>query len=456
MPKTVPLSKFMEWKGLDRISPTVHDMKCIFREITKDDFGLDGEIEVVAPKADGKGYETTGGIVKIQAKSGESYVKQDAPEGFITPIEKSDLEGWYNAPYPVFFIVYHPKDDKLYYKEIKSYVRLTKGIFQAPLHIKFNKATDEFTSKSYRQVSEASAVSPPRIAWDQREKLFSNLLLVKRGPKTITCAPTDYEDYTAVRDAIKGFAPPFTVTGGCLYTLADLVDERCVLRGFCETGKIRQMPSGVWGEDESRRPDYVFLLNQLLGSHLRRCGLVYNRDFRRNYFPRQNDTEKVFREGWYNVRTGRSAPARIVAKYYEYGLARFWRHLAVNLSFKHIGKSWFLQLIPRYFFTEDGETPCPGDLVGPYTTGIKAIERNPHVLNHVLFWTDIISLRQPVIRLALNYKTAVVIEKEPLCGVANFAIPNDPALYEVEETQPDFFPPMSQTTDEGENNEYQP
>src|SRR5437899_4661306 len=116
MPKTVPLSKFMEWKGLDRISPTVHDMKCIFREITKDDYGLDGEIEVVVPKADGKGYETTGGIVKIQAKSGESYVKQDAPEGFVTPIEKSDLEEWYNAPYHVFFIVYHPKDDKLYYK----------------------------------------------------------------------------------------------------------------------------------------------------------------------------------------------------------------------------------------------------------------------------------------------------------------------------------------------------
>jgi hypothetical protein len=56
MGKTVLPSKFQEWKGLDRISLIVHDMKCIFREITKDDFGLDGEIEVVAPKADGKGW----------------------------------------------------------------------------------------------------------------------------------------------------------------------------------------------------------------------------------------------------------------------------------------------------------------------------------------------------------------------------------------------------------------
>ena len=75
MPKTVLSSRFQEWKGLDRISTVVHEMKCIFREITKDDFGLDGEIEVVVPKQGGQGYETTGGIIKVQAKSGASYVK---------------------------------------------------------------------------------------------------------------------------------------------------------------------------------------------------------------------------------------------------------------------------------------------------------------------------------------------------------------------------------------------
>lgn len=114
MPKTVPVSKFQEWKGLDRISLIVHEMRYIFREITKDDFGLDGEIEVVREKPDGTGYETTGGIIKVQAKSGESYVKQDSASSFTTPVQKSDLESWYNAPYPVFFIVYHPKDDRLY------------------------------------------------------------------------------------------------------------------------------------------------------------------------------------------------------------------------------------------------------------------------------------------------------------------------------------------------------
>lgn len=65
MSKTVQPSKLTEWKGLDRISAVVHEMGNIWREMTKDDFGLDGEIEVVTAKADGPGCETTGGIVKV-------------------------------------------------------------------------------------------------------------------------------------------------------------------------------------------------------------------------------------------------------------------------------------------------------------------------------------------------------------------------------------------------------
>lgn len=433
MPKTVPVSKFQEWKGLDRISLIVHEMRCIFREITKDDFGLDGEIEVVREKPDGTGYETTGGIIKVQAKSGESYVKQDSVGTFITPVQKSDLEAWYNAPYPVFFIVYHPKDDRLYYKEIKSYVLTTRGIFQAPLHISFDKTTDEFTPDCRGKISQAASVSPPRVSRNQREQLYSNLLVVKRGPKSIWVAPTEAKDFSEIRELISGFLPPFTVSGGKLYTLADLVDDRCPLRNFCETKEICSIPAEQWANanDNDTRRDYVFLLNQLLGSHLRRCGLAYSRDFQRNYFPRENDTETIFKEDWYNVRTARAAPPRTVARYYEYGLTKFWRHLAVNLSFRHIGSSWFLQVIPKYFFTEDGEIPCSKELVGPYTTGIKAVERNLHVFNHVLFWSDVLSSRHPVIKLSLYFKTIMTIEKLPLSGIANFAIADDPAVYDV-------------------------
>lgn len=96
-------------------------MRCIFREISKDDFGIDGEIEVVVPKADGKGYETTGGIIKVQAKSGKSYIRHNSNTEFKVSVDKNDLEFWYNTTFPVIFVVYHPNDDKLYWKEIKSF-----------------------------------------------------------------------------------------------------------------------------------------------------------------------------------------------------------------------------------------------------------------------------------------------------------------------------------------------
>lgn len=41
MAKTVPVTKFTELRGLDRISVITHEMKCLFRVISQDDVGID-------------------------------------------------------------------------------------------------------------------------------------------------------------------------------------------------------------------------------------------------------------------------------------------------------------------------------------------------------------------------------------------------------------------------------
>jgi hypothetical protein len=456
MPKTVLPSKFQEWKGLDRITLVVHDMKCIFREINKDDYGLDGEIEVVVPKSDGNGYETTGGIIKVQAKSGGKYVVRDSKNSFSTPVEKTDLEGWHKSTFPVLLIVYHPADDKLYWKEIRAYVENTPEVFKPPLHVVFNKATDEFTEGIRAQICKAAEVSPPRITMEQQERLYSNLFRVKQLPKIITSAPTDYIDVRHVKSELKGSGSPFTIIDETLYTLDDLRDPKCVLRQFCDTENINDVSGAQWAKDEKRRREFVFLLNQLFGSHLYHCGLKYNKHFKREYFPRENDTDLVFKRDWHNVRTGKPAPYRIVAKFYKYGRDEFWRHTAATISFKYIGTSWFLQIIPKYLFTSDGVTPCDTDLVGPYTTKIKAKEKNVAVLNHVLFWVDVLSQRKSAIEVKLHHsRTLVVIEKKPLSGIANFAIPYDPAIYEEEDdSQPDLFNMMPEESAEGDVYEF--
>jgi hypothetical protein len=435
MGKTVPESKFTELKGLDRISTVVHEMKCLWREISKDDFGIDGEIEVVTPKPDGKGFQTTGGIVKVQARSGASYVAWDSGETFAVSVSKEDLEYWNSCTFPVLLIVYHPKDDKLYCKEIKSYVPSTSEVFRAPYQVRFDKAEDEFAASYYESVCHYATVSPPRISFDEKEKLFSNLLPVTQLPRAITHAPTRRKVHEHIKEEVEGPVPPFCIVEGRLYTLADLRNEDCVLRQFCGK-RVKRMRAARWIEEEARRKDFVFLLNQLLGKHLGKCGIRYNPAFGRNYFPRENEQDNEFKREWVSVRTNRTAPPRIVAKYYEYGAFKFWRHLAAEIAFRQFGDKWFLRIVPMYFFTDDGETPSDSELVGPYTTVLKAKEHNSQVLNHVLFWSHVLSMGRPFIGFRLEGKTLVKIEKLPFSGIAGFAIPDDPATFE-EKTPPE-------------------
>lgn len=433
MPKYVPASKFQELKGLDRISQMVHEMQCIWREISKDDIGIDGEIDLLEPRSDGKGAIATGKIIKVQAKSGSSYVKQDSTSSFITPIRQEDLELWTNANYPVIFIVYHPDDDKLYWKDVKEYVRATPNIFQPPIKFMFNKETDEFTAKFRDKVLQIGNVSSPRVLFQKQERLFSNLFLLQRAPKDLYNAPVrtnlDYSTISSILHGRQSFTPPFCVNHGRIYTLSELTDPDCVLREFCEASKIQIDDAQSWWSDPDLNRSYVSMLNRLLRMHCNRCGIRYNQQYKRFYFPRNDEISENVKVSWTNQRT-KSHATRTVAQYYEYGYDHFWRHLAVDMKFKYFSSSWFLQIIPKYLFTVDGVNIWNTDKVGSYTTRQKARERNPHVLNHVLFWADFLSKGKSKIDIELDHKSILIIEKMPQTGITDFAITDDPAIYE--------------------------
>ena len=201
-----------------------------------------------------------------------------------------------------------------------------------------------------------------------------------------------------------------------------------MLRRWCSTSEEPILAS-EWYNDSERLDDFMYMLNQLFGKHRGRCGIRYNRDFGRSYFPRRNDTDTEFRRKWLSERTN-VADERIIVKWYEYGKDKFWRHLAAETFFRRYGSQWFLQINPMYFFTTDGETPCDGELAGPYTTSLKAEEHNSQVLNHILFWSHVLSEGEDFIRLRLYGQVLVEIETLPFLGIAPFAIPNDPATFE--------------------------
>ncbi len=454
MGKTVSVSKFSEWKGLDRIGPIVHHMPSIFREISKDDVGIDGEIEILVPKANGESFEATGGIIKVQSKSGASYIKQNNEQSFSTPVERNDLESWLSANVPVIFIVYHPGDDTLYWKDVKHYVKTTSQAFQSPLRIIFDKVQDIFDEHCYPMLCALAAVSPPPISTFQKERLYSNLLLVKNAPRIVTQASTVYGHMREVREQLTGFVPPFCITGGQLFTLSDLRNPQCLLRPFCDNTTIRDLTTTQWIEEEVGMNNYIFLLNQLLSAHLRRNGLHYQHDLHRHYFPRLDETREEFKREWLSVRSGHTGSLGVV-RHYQYGRESYWRHVAAQFSFKRFGSLLCLHILPRYLYTTDGQTLYDNTKVGAATTKIKSMERNINVLNRILFWADFLSERSPTIELRLDGRTLMVIEKEPLSGIAPFAIVNDPADFdETDLDQPPTLFDMLEETNEGSDDFY--
>lgn len=436
MAKTVSASKFSEWDGVDRLQTAIHGMKCIFRENGKDDFGIDGEIEVVVPKDSGEGFETHHGYIKAQVKSGKKYVVQNTATSFATTIEKHHLETWHTSNVPVVLIVYHPEDDKLYWKEIKPYLKATLDVFREPCRVQFNKATDELTPECRERFAAIVGNSPPRVASDQKERLYSNLLLVKRFPSTVFLAPAIIVDEKRVREELrilgKGAIPPFGIKDGTLFTFSDPRHPLSILKRYCDHASTEEQRTHQWCKGTNHR-DFVYLLNQLFGTHLRRCGLIYSRDFKRNYFPAP-EGETSLSKTWTNVRTGRSS-ARTVTKFYKYGPNRFWRHLAVQVEFRNVGDYWFLQIEPKSFYTHDGfRDVYTSEKVGRLTTTIRAKEHNPQVLLHVLFWSDIFSQQEVNIRVRLHNRPVLEIEKKPLSSIANFALPNDGKAVEEDDT----------------------
>ena len=199
---------------------------------------------------------------------------------------------------------------------------------------------------------------------------MSSLVPVKRLPKTLSFARTRRNSYGRVKEEVEGYTPPFCINERFLYTLSDLNNEQNVLRDFCDVDSIDKMSVSVWLENDVMRNNLVFLMNQLFGSHCYRCGLAYSPDFRRTYFPRENDKDEdtKFERKWTSPRTNRS-DRRTVVQRYEYGTFTFWRHLAAEFSFVEIGGKWYLQITPKYLFTVNGKTPSNPKLVGRYLRG---------------------------------------------------------------------------------------
>jgi len=97
----VSANTFTERAGVIEVSKIINDARCLWRETTMHDVGIDGQIEYVDT-----GGSATGRLILVQIKAGKSYFDRRQDEAIIyTPAEKH-LQYWARAPAPVILILH--------------------------------------------------------------------------------------------------------------------------------------------------------------------------------------------------------------------------------------------------------------------------------------------------------------------------------------------------------------
>jgi hypothetical protein len=84
---------------------------------------------------------------------------------------------------------------------------------------------------------------------------------------------------------------------------------------------------------------------------------------------------------------GRSGQTRTVVKAYRRAdeSLKYVRHLALDRRFRRYDDTWYLEIVPTYFFSRDGY--WESGFAAKHLSGIKRIERHNDVRRHVETWS---------------------------------------------------------------------
>lgn len=104
-------------EGVIHMMQVTNDAGHIFREVLKEDVGIDAHIEVC------RNSEPTGMLIGLQIKSGESYVHSETPDSFTYYLKIDDLKYWQEYSLPVFLVIYRPSEQRAYWVDIKEFMK---------------------------------------------------------------------------------------------------------------------------------------------------------------------------------------------------------------------------------------------------------------------------------------------------------------------------------------------
>lgn len=249
-----------------------------------------------------------------------------------------------------------------------------------------------------------------------KEELFCNLLPVSHLPTFVYSArlrdsllgkrqkiriPTKSE----IKDTIKKtqmkdessrvYTPMFRQFEDRIMTFHDLSEPDVGLESVIDESDVETLTTKELIADDDDRRIVTSLLNMALSRHAYRLDLVPDdQRFHRFYFSPLDGKERTVR--W---KPAKKWSSRAVAKPCiddEDGTVKFWRHQGAYLKFIFLANRFFLQIVPTWVITEDGDKLMTGTRVTKLVNRWTGPERNMQVLYHVRFWSKVLSRGGPI------------------------------------------------------------
>jgi hypothetical protein len=365
------------------VAKLVADMGHIWRK-KSEDFGIDGEIEIVD-----RNSSPTGKIIAVQVKgTAAATLPSEDSDSFAYTCKADDLDYWLSSTQPVLLVVVSVNRERAWWKRLDEW-------FSAPARrrtrqITFDKVDDLFGRGSSQQV--AAAATPlvePLPLVRASETLTTNLLTVSHIAPEIYWAPTDVTDRTEAWAEMKRhgcYEGGFHLAQGRIYSLGS---APAALRPLYGAEPV-SLPTAQWSESED--PDtqrrFVALLNATLRA-VHHEELRYHHE--RGYVYHLPTSDLVGKKVKGKVGSGRTV-FQVYRTQDDRNMVKYCRHYAAWLNFRQWDGEWYLEISPTYHFTRDGERESL--YASEYTAGIKRLERNPAVRGLTANWAEFLKQHQ--------------------------------------------------------------
>ncbi len=435
--KKVNPNVWQEKSGLICLQEIVKELKCLWRPTPNDDHGIDGEVEIVI------GDTPTDQLIKVQCKSGRSYIHNARFGRFDYYASEPDLKYWNGCNVPVILVIHDPDVGKLYWRHVQAYIRSNPSVWSKPHAIRFFSRSDVFDDRSYVKlcslVITEEAELNDLLKDSVQETLRSNLLPAIETPKTLFHFSIAVKAASELSESGVSFPDRLFSKGegGVFFTFQDPLVEGFAARAWLDQASVGSIDVCEFLREKRGQRVIVELSNKALAVDLQSRGLLQREKGHRFFFP-PGEGPKAREMTWQTP--FRQASRKVAYPYVskKTGQTAFWVHHSLRVWFKALQSQWMLQLEPGYVFTRDGATFVASEHVGRLTTKKISYERNQQVLNHLLFWAWFLDRGEGWIAIPCA-EQRYLFENSYVGGRTSFGIPTDrKRLTELIEASPDI------------------